>query len=115
MLRRKTEANGAGPGEARNAAAKADELERRYGLIGERPDADRSDGADHGPIVTVTLGQYRAMERGGVATTVRGTVPHRYRIDDDHLVRWTAVAGETRHRIVRTTMMGRIMVIRYAG
>ena len=113
-LRTKTEANGAGPGEAANAAAKADELERRYGLTG---DAARlsGDGSPDGPTVTVTLGQYRAMERGGVATTFRGLVPHRYRIDADDLIRWTAVDGESRHRIVRTSMRGRIMVIRYAG
>ena len=55
------------------------------------------------------------MERGGVATTVRGVVPHRYRIDADQLVRWTATAGETRHRILRASMRGRVMVIRYAG
>ena len=110
-LRTKTEANGAGPGEARNAAAKADELERRYGLTGDRP----GNRAEHGPTVTVTLGQYRAMERGGVATTFRGSVPHRYRIDADQLVRWTPIDGESRHRILRASMMGRIMVIRYAG
>ncbi len=110
-LRTKTEANGAGPGEAANAAAKADELEQRYGLVGDRPDA----GDPGDPTVTVTLGQYRAMERGGVATTVRGLVPHRYRIDADDLVRWTPADGESRHRIVRTSMRGRIMVIRYAS
>ncbi len=114
-LRTKTEANGASPGEARNAARKADELERRYGLSGDRPGRRERDGSAEGPTVTVTLAQYRAMERGGVATTLRGLVPHRYRIDTDELVRWTAADGESRHRIVRMSMMGRIMVIRYAG
>ncbi len=113
-LRTKTAANGAGLGEARNAAAKADELEQRYGLTGDGPAADQAESAG-GPTVTVTLGQYRAMERGGVATTVRQRVPHRYRIDADQLVRWTPNGGETRHRILRASMMGRVMVIRYAG
>ena len=114
MLRNKTVANGATPGEARNAADKADELERRYGVSGDRTDRDGS-GSAHGPTVTVTLGQYRAMERGGVATLVQGVVRHRYRIDDDQLVRWTAIDGESRHRILRASMRGRVMVIRYAG
>jgi len=115
-LRTKTEANGAGPGEARNAADKADELERRYGLTGDHPGGGRDGaGSAHSPTVTVTLGQYRAMERGGVATLVQGVVRHRYRMDDDVLVRWTAVDGETRHRILRASMRGRVMVIRYAG
>ena len=113
MLRNKTEANGAGPGEARNAAAKADELEQRYGVAGDRPGGGGPGVGE--PTVYVTLGQYRAMERGGVATLVKGVVRHRYRIDDDVLVRWTATDGESRHRIVRASMRGRIMVIRYAG
>ncbi len=118
MLRNKTVANGATPGEARNAAAKADELERRYGPFGpdNGPSGGREGrGSDHGPWVTVTVGQYRALERGGVATLVRGVEPHRYRIDGDHLLRWTAAAGETRHRILRMSMRGRVVVIRYAG
>ena len=115
MLRNKTEANGASPGEARNAAAKADELERRYGVTADPPDAGPGRGSSPVPTVTVTVGQYRAMERGGVATLVRRLEPHRYRIDDDVLVRWTATGGETRHRILRASMMGPTVVIRYAG
>ena len=118
MLRNKTEANGASPGEARNAAAKADELEQRYGVTGTWTGADRGGGgrgSGQGPAVFVTVFQYRAMERGGVATLVRRAVPYRYRIDGDDLLRWTPADGETRHRIVRASMMGRIMVIRYAG
>ena len=120
MLRNKTAANGASPGEARNAAAKADELERRYGVTADPGDATTAGGrggpwSAHGPTVTVTVFQYRAMERGGVATLVRRAVPYRYRIDADHLLRWTPADGETRHRIVRVAMWGRHVVIRYAG
>ena len=109
MLRNKTVANGASPGEAQNAAAKADELERRYGVTGGRNDDEV------GPRVVVTVFQYQAMARGGVACQVRRLVPYRYRIDGDDLIRWTPADGESRHRIVRASMMGRKMVIRLAG
>ena len=108
MLRAKTVANGASPGEAQNAADKADELERRYHL---RPEPAERRAAS---LVILTPEQHRALRRGETITVMRRAEPHRYRLDGQALIRWTPAAGEVRHDLISVQPTCRNVVVRFA-